>query len=71
MMESEAFIKTIEISNHIVPPNWVFGAAPSLYTLGIFMHYVSDAQKHYTLRLQKGTIDDGLFARTRNPNYLR
>ena len=70
MMESEASLKTIEISNHIVLPNWVFGAAPSLYTLGIFMHYVSDAQKHYTLRLQKGIIDDGLFARTRNPNYL-
>jgi Protein of unknown function (DUF1295) len=29
-----------------------------------------DAQKYYTLRLRPGLIDDGLFARTRNPNYL-
>ena len=58
------------ISQHIILPAWVFAMAPAIYTLGIFMHYVSDAQKHYTLRLQKGIIDDGLFARTRNPNYL-
>ena len=24
----------------------------------------------YTLKLQKGLIEDGLFGRTRNPNYL-
>jgi protein-S-isoprenylcysteine O-methyltransferase Ste14 len=30
----------------------------------------ADAQKFYTLRLQKGLIGDGLFGRTRNPNYL-
>ncbi|WP_394774804.1 DUF1295 domain-containing protein [Flavobacterium sp.] len=58
------------ISRHITLPAWIFAVAPAIYTFGIFMHYVSDAQKHYTLRLQKGIIDDGLFARTRNPNYL-
>ena len=58
------------ISRHIILPAWIFAVVPAIYTLGIFMHYVSDAQKHYTLRLQKGIIDDGLFARTRNPNYL-
>lgn len=58
------------ISRHTLLPGWVFAAAPAIYTLGIFMHFVSDAQKHYTLRLQKGIINDGLFARTRNPNYL-
>ncbi|PBJ07976.1 isoprenylcysteine carboxylmethyltransferase family protein [Flavobacterium sp. ACN6] len=58
------------ISRNVILPAWIFAAAPAVYTLGIFMHYVSDAQKHYTLRLQKGIIDDGLFARTRNPNYL-
>jgi protein-S-isoprenylcysteine O-methyltransferase Ste14 len=30
----------------------------------------SDAQKNFTLRIKKGLISDGLFARTRNPNYL-
>lgn len=41
-----------------------------LYIFGIFLHYVSDAQKHYTLQNKKGLIEEGLFARTRNPNYL-
>jgi Protein of unknown function (DUF1295) len=31
---------------------------------------VSDAQKFYILRERKGLIEDGLFTRTRNPNYL-
>lgn len=58
------------ISEHTSVPVWVFGLAPAIYTLGIFMHYVGDAQKYFTLKIQKGLIDDGLFARTRNPNYL-
>jgi protein-S-isoprenylcysteine O-methyltransferase Ste14 len=53
----------------IVPPPWV-GLAVALFVLGIFLHYVSDAQKSFTLRIRKGLITDGLFARTRNPNYL-
>ena len=58
------------ISRHIVLPPPVIGLVLFLYILGIFLHYVGDAQKFYTLRLQKGLIEDGLFARTRNPNYL-
>ena len=57
-------------SRHIAEPPYVLGAAISIYTLGIFYHYVGDAQKYYTLRLRKGLIEDGLFGRTRNPNYL-
>ena len=49
---------------------WVVGLAIGVFTFGIFFHYVSDAQKFYTLRLRKSLIEDGLFARTRNPNYL-
>lgn len=41
-----------------------------LYIFGIFLHYVSDAQKFYTLQNKNGLIEDGLFSRTRNPNYL-
>jgi steroid 5-alpha reductase family enzyme len=41
-----------------------------VYTIGIFLHYVGDAQKFYTLRLKRGLIEDGLFGYTRNPNYL-
>jgi protein-S-isoprenylcysteine O-methyltransferase Ste14 len=58
------------ISRHVVLAPWVVALAISIYTIGIFFHYVSDAQKFYTLRLRKGLIDDGLFGRTRNPNYL-
>lgn len=58
------------ISRHIALQPYVIGLAISLYTLGIFLHYVADAQKFYTLRLRPGLIEDGLFSRTRNPNYL-
>ena len=58
------------ISRHTVIHPYMFGLILCLYTLGIFLHYVSDAQKHYTLQLRKGLITEGLFRRTRNPNYL-
>lgn len=58
------------ISRHIEVPPALIGLVLFLYIMGIFLHYVSDAQKYYTLRLRRGLIDDGLFARTRNPNYL-
>jgi hypothetical protein len=37
---------------------------------GLFLHYVSDAQKVFVLQLRRGLIEGGLFARTRNPDYL-
>ena len=58
------------ISRHLILPPPLIGIVVSTYTLGIFLHYVSDAQKYYTLKLQKGLIEEGLFGRTRNPNYL-
>jgi protein-S-isoprenylcysteine O-methyltransferase Ste14 len=58
------------ISRHLALPPWLVGLAIALFVLGVFLHYVSDAQKHYTLRLRPGLITGGLFARTRNPNYL-
>ena len=58
------------LSQHTVPPNWVFAGASFLVISGVFLHYVGDAQKFFVLRLRKGLIEDGLFARTRNPNYL-
>ncbi len=58
------------ISEHTTPPNWIFAAATFLVILGVFLHYVSDAQKFFVLRVRNGLIEDGLFARTRNPNYL-
>jgi steroid 5-alpha reductase family enzyme len=48
------------------------GLRPSavLCISGVFFHYVGDAQKFFVLQLRKGLIEDGLFAKTRNPNYL-
>jgi protein-S-isoprenylcysteine O-methyltransferase Ste14 len=58
------------ISSHVSVPPPVVGLALSSYILGIFFHYVSDAQKYFVLQIRKGLIKEGLFSRTRNPNYL-
>jgi protein-S-isoprenylcysteine O-methyltransferase Ste14 len=58
------------ISEYTLLPNWVFAVGPFFVLLGVFLHYVTDAQKFVTLQVRKGLIVDGLFSRTRNPNYL-
>jgi steroid 5-alpha reductase family enzyme len=58
------------ISRHISVPPALAGLAVFAFTIGVFLHYVSDAQKYYTLQLRKGLIREGLFGRMRNPNYL-
>ncbi len=58
------------ISRHITLPPYLIGLVLFLFTLGVFLHYVSDAQKYYTLQLKKGLIQEGMFSRMRNPNYL-
>ena len=42
------------------------------YVLGMFFHFVADAQKFFTLKYRKPRklITEGLFRYTRNPNYL-
>jgi len=42
----------------------------TLLTLGNWLHHTADAQKHFVLKAKKGLITDGLFCRSRNPNYL-
>lgn len=58
------------ISRHITLPPYLIGLVLFVYIMGVFLHYVSDAQKYYTLQYRKGLIRKGLFSRTRNPNYL-
>ena len=42
-----------------------------LFGLGVFLHFASDMQKHMHLKLAPHTLlHTGLWARTRNPNYL-
>jgi protein-S-isoprenylcysteine O-methyltransferase Ste14 len=57
-------------ARHVSLPTPLLAAIVGLYTFGIFLHYVSDAQKFYTLRAGPSLITDGLFSRVRNPNYL-
>ena len=58
------------ISRHVTHPPFVLAVVISLFTFGVFLHFVSDAQKHFVLRERPGLIADGMFRRTRNPNYL-
>jgi steroid 5-alpha reductase family enzyme len=58
------------ISRHLTFAAPLIGLVLVFYIFGIFLHYVSDAQKFYTLQNKKGLIEDGLFKYTRNPNYL-
>ena len=53
-----------------MPPAPLIAAAVALNILGVFLHYGSDAQKHFTLRYHQGLISEGFFARCRNTNYL-
>lgn len=65
----------------LVPGRWgtnaglplpVAFAAVLAYAIGVFLHFVSDAQKHFVLVHQRPRqlITTGLYSATRNPNYL-
>jgi protein-S-isoprenylcysteine O-methyltransferase Ste14 len=58
------------ISRGTVPPPPLVALAIALNLWGTFLHFVSDAQKYYTLKYQPGLITEGFFARCRNTNYL-
>ncbi|MEM9538952.1 MAG: DUF1295 domain-containing protein [Cyanobacteria bacterium P01_E01_bin.42] len=60
----------ILISQRAEPPLPLIAGAIALNIIGVFTHYVSDAQKYYTLKYRKGLITEGFFARCRNTNYL-
>jgi protein-S-isoprenylcysteine O-methyltransferase Ste14 len=57
-------------SQEVQAPTWYLGLCTSLYVFGIFCHFASDMQKHTALNLRPGLITDGMFSRTRNPNYF-
>ena len=53
------------------PEPWFVGFCVALYSLGVFLHFVSDMQKHLSLQLRPGVlITEGLWGIVRNPNYL-
>ena len=56
---------------HVQAPGWYQGLCVAIYAFGVFFHFAADMQKHTSLKLRPGQlIEDGLFSRTRNPNYF-
>ena len=52
-------------------PPWLVGLCVGLYGMGVFLHFAADMQKHMHLAHRRGVLlTEGLWARTRNPNYL-
>ena len=61
----------ILVSQNVQAPGWYLALCISMYTVGIFLHYTADMQKHMALRLNQGhLLTEGLWAGIRNPNYL-
>ncbi|MFZ9980504.1 MAG: DUF1295 domain-containing protein [Cyclobacteriaceae bacterium] len=58
------------ISSHAVPSGPVVAGSVFLVVFGTMIHFASDAQKYFVLKLKPGLITDGFFARSRNTNYL-
>lgn len=57
-------------SRNIERPAWVLGVATIVYVVGVLLMMGSDGQKYFTLKVKRGLITDGFFARVRHPNYL-
>jgi steroid 5-alpha reductase family enzyme len=50
---------------------WFIGLCITIFTFGVFFHFVSDMQKHMSLELRPGSlITEGLWGIVRNPNYF-
>tara|TARA_Y100000766_G_scaffold144638_1_gene124311 strand:+ start:53 stop:676 length:624 start_codon:yes stop_codon:yes gene_type:complete len=48
----------------------IIAASISINIIGVFLHFASDAQKYFTLKIKKELIQDGFFKKIRNTNYL-
>jgi len=52
-------------------PGWYSSMCVSMYSLGVFIHFATDMQKHMALKLKPSSlIQDGMFRYCRNINYL-
>lgn len=51
-------------------PPYVLAATVSVFAIGVLFHFGADLQKHAHLSAGGGLLTDGLWRRTRNPNYL-
>ena len=48
----------------------IIAVSIAINIIGVFLHFASDAQKYFTLRVKKDLIKDGFFKNIRNTNYL-
>ena len=60
----------ILISSQRAVPSIIISASISINIIGVFLHFSSDAQKYFTLKLKKDLIKEGFFKNIRNTNYL-
>ena len=58
------------VSSQKLIPNFIIAGCISIYIIGVFLHFASDSQKYFTLKLKKELITDGFFKYSRNTNYL-
>lgn len=58
-------------SHSIVAPYWLIYISITMFTFGVFFHFVSDMQKTIEIELRPRTlIKDKLWSISRNPNYF-
>ena len=60
----------ILISSQKTIPNVLIALSISINIIGVFLHFASDAQKYFSLKLKKDLIKEGFFRNVRNTNYL-
>lgn len=58
------------ISQFREPSAAMVAVAVALNSVGVMLHFGSDAQKYFTLKYNPTLITEGFFARSRNMNYL-
>ncbi len=58
------------LSRHIVPSGPELAGAIALFCIGLVTMIAADGQRHFTLLNRRGLFTGGLYAYTRNPNYL-
>lgn len=56
--------------DHPPPSVALMAACVFVHTVGVAIMIGADVQKNAVLRLRKGLITDGMYARVRHPNYL-
>jgi len=63
-------ISGVSQPDYPLPDGAWFALCISLCVLGTVIMIAADAQKYFTLRIQRGLITDGMYRYVRHPNYL-